>query len=100
MIYYATSDYSSSNGGYTIDCTSTTHTNIKCIFTVNTPSTVSAISTTYDELKISGFSSTIASGGTLDFTLSNSRFRNPPSTKPVTTITAETYNSDGNQIDS
>lgn len=86
-----------SNGRYKIDCTSTAHLNIACWFLPVTPASVSAISTTYDELYISGFTTAITT--TLSLTLTNSRFRNPASTKPLTTLIAESYNSANFMLD-
>ena len=91
MFKYSTTDLQS-DGTYNIDCTSTAHPKLNCFLTVVSPATVAAIATTYDTLKINGFSSTIARGSTLVITTSNTRFRNPPSTKPITTITSASYN--------
>jgi hypothetical protein len=96
MIHYSTSD-TVSNGRYKIDCTSTSHPNLACWFLPVTPSSVSAIATAFDELYVSGFSTAISS--TLSLTISNSRFRNPSSTKPLTTLTVESYNSNNFMID-
>ena len=96
MIQVSSSD-TQSNGRFKIDCTSPAHANIACWFLPVTPASVSAIATTYDELYISGFTSALTT--ILSFTLTNSRFRNPASTKPLTTLIAETYNSGNFMLD-
>jgi len=96
MIEYSASDLQS-NGRYSINCASSAHPNLVCQFQPVTPSSVSSISTTYDELYISGFSATITSG--LALNLTSSRFRNPASTKPLTNITSASYDSGGYLID-
>lgn len=68
-----------------------------CRFLPVTPGTVSAIATTYDELYISGFSTAISS--TLQVTIANNRFRNPSSTKPLTTLVAESYTVEDRMLD-
>jgi hypothetical protein len=62
MIKYADSDYSISNGGYLIDCSSKGLTNLICVFISNNPTSTATISTTYDILRISGFNSDFSAG--------------------------------------
>ena len=95
MLKYAASDQQT-GGGYNIDCAADQHPDLKCVLTVNTPSTVASISSTFDSLKISGFAAQTAQ---LTVYISNSRFRNPPSTKPVTSITAATFDHNQYEID-
>lgn len=91
-VKYSSSDFSSLNSGYLVDCSATGHANLKCIFIVNTPSSLSTLSTTTDTLRVTGFSSNLAGGSVFTLLLSNSRFRNPYSLKPLTTIKATTFN--------
>eukprot|EP00347_Sterkiella_histriomuscorum_P021799 403332729 len=96
MIKYSSSDLQ--NGlGYKVDCEASGHPNLVCYFTSTAVTQISQISSTFDILKVSGFSSDITT--TLQFTIKNNRFRNPSSTKPITSIIVESYNQQGNQID-
>jgi hypothetical protein len=57
------------------------------------------ISSARDELKISGFGSTIIPGGKLQVTMNGSRFRNPPSTLPVASFEASSFSASNNLLD-
>ena len=49
---------------------------------------------------VTGLDSVIAAGTTFTFQTSDSRFRNPPSTKSVSTFEADSHKLDGSVIDS
>ena len=101
MIEYdnSSSNFDISNGGYRVPCTSTDHSGILCVIQVAQPSTVEEISSMLDVLKVNGLSSSISAGGTFTFQTTDSSFKNPPSTKAVTTFSASSHSSGSNSID-
>ena len=99
MLTYSSTDYNVLLQGYTIPCTSDDHAGISCIFSVASVTTLEGISSSRDVLRVSGLSSAITAGNSFTFTISDSRFRNPPSTKAIDTFSAVSKRSDGNRID-
>lgn len=77
--------------GYQIDCSSSAHPSLVCTVSPANPLSVSAIPASIDVLTVSGLSTTLQPGVTLSLQLGLSRFRNPPSTKPVTTIAVTSF---------
>ena len=85
---------------YNIPCSATSGDLISCSFEVAPVTTIEGISTSRDLLKVSGFTSALAAGTTFTFQTTGSRFRNPPTTKTISSYTARTMDASGNEIDS
>ena len=96
---YSATDFNVSQQGYTVPCSSTDHPSLACIFQVAAVTTLEQISSQRDVLKISGLSKAITAGTTFTFMTTDSRFRNPPSTKTVSTFVADSHRGDGSAID-
>jgi len=97
MFSYSSSDFSSANGGYLLDCSASGQSGITCVLIVANPSSVSAIPSSIDTLRITNLARSITSSVTVN--IRDSRFRNPYSTKPITTMVARTLTSSGITID-
>lgn len=72
--------------GFYIDCSSAAHPSIKCSVNQQKVTVTSQIPTAQDTLTIAGFASDISTS--LIVVIMKNRFRNPPSTRPITTIVA------------
>jgi hypothetical protein len=77
-----------SQGIYSIPCQSQQHASMICTFEVNQPGTQSEISQTFDTLKIQQFSSDFTE---LTVQTTSSIFKNPPSTKTISTFSGASY---------
>lgn len=91
MFTYTAADYDPVEQGYRVECNSPTHPNAKCTFFVETPTSASEIATTFDKLKIS-LGDTLAPQTSVRILTEGSRFKNPPSTRPVKLFQAKTFN--------
>jgi hypothetical protein len=66
--------------------------------TINRPQEEDDIATITDVLTVSGFSTEIGAGTPLTITTRNSRFKNPPSTRPITTFKSATLDNNGLKV--
>lgn len=95
----SSSNYSITLGGYLVPCSSADHGAIVCVIQLAVLSTVEDISTQKDVLKIDGLTSAISAGSTFTFQTTGSSFKNPPSTKAVSTFEANSFTSASKGID-
>lgn len=93
------SNYNVAEGGYLIPCSSALHGGIICVIRVASPTTVSEISSLKDVLRVKGLSSAISAGQTFTFQTTDSQFKNPPSTKAISTFEAASFAASQNGID-
>lgn len=93
-------DWSNSEQAYAIPCVSTNHPKLKCFVQVGSVATSADIANSRDTLKISGLANKINLGESIKIQTSGSRFKNPPSTAPIATFSAQSFRSDGSLIDS
>ena len=70
-----------------------------CTFAKTPVSESSEIATTFDVLTVTGLSSAILADEKFEFRTKDGSFKNPPTTKPVVTFRARSYNENGLEID-
>lgn len=73
---------------YEIPCKSKDNPYLRCQLTINRPQTTSEISQTFDTLKVYLFARDFTS---LELSTSGALFRNPASTKPVSSFSAQAF---------
>ena len=88
MQYNAATDFDVGRQGYTIPCSSPAHLGLACIFRATPVTNLGEISTARDVLQIYGLSGPIPPGGSLTVQTTGSRFRNPASTRAISTYEA------------
>lgn len=80
-------------------CESTDHPDIRCTFVKTPVSVVGQIATTFDVLTITGLFEAIPAGGKFEFRTKDGSFKNPPTTKAITTFKAKSLAAFGLEID-
>ena len=85
QIRYDPNNFSNLHQGYKINCSAedssgVVHDNIACIFKVAAVSTVEQIASSRDELKVTNLANKVDAGTILTVQITDTHFRNPPST--------------------
>ena len=104
QIRYNPNNFSNLHQGYKINCSAedssgVVHDNIACIFKVAAVSTVEQIASSRDELKVTNLASKVDAGTILTVQITDTHFRNPPSTTAIETYEASSHSRDGSFID-
>lgn len=84
---------------FPVPCTSAEHPSITCSFVPAPISTVEQIVTERDILLVTGLTRDILSNQSFIFRTNDKVFRNPPTTKEITTFMARTQRADSKTID-
>jgi hypothetical protein len=90
-VSYSLADATTTFNAYEIPCTSADHPSITCTFILAIVNDLSEIVSARDTLRVTGLSSNIPIGGTFTFETSDSRFRNPPSTRELETFEGSSH---------
>ena len=84
---------------YAVACSSAEHPNISCSIQPAAVTTVEQISQGRDIFRVKGLTRPILSGQAFNFRTSGLVFKNPPTTKEISTFKASSYRADGSMID-
>lgn len=83
-----------------VPCESDAHPAIKCTFAKTPVSNSDEIASVRDVLKIEGMAFSITTGTKFEFRTKNGAFKNPPTTKTISTFRAKSFMGDGSEISS
>ena len=83
-----------------VPCESDQHPGIQCTFTKTPVSSSDEIATVRDILRIEGLTFAIAPGSKFEFRTKNGAFKNPPTTRAISTFIARALIADGREISS